>query len=320
MRIFIFWISVAFVLIGGGDLSAREAPETRSLSTGSEVATWVISADDPQHKTPILYLHGGPGMYTEDRRIEEGQLFRNLGFNTVYYDQAGGGQSGHIRASEYTVDRAVLDLEALRSSLNTEKLILWGNSYGATLAAIYADRYPDQVAALIFTSPGTFPGTKPKRNYKVTARGKIKVNKSVKKAIKIIDGADPDAEEKLTQADAGVLFDGLLNSGMMAGMICKESDIEVGTSSRGGNFYANRRIQDTIRTVRFDRNDLPKVPTITLRGSCDFHLEENAQLYSNMFGGALVEIKASGHGLLENQHLVRQALKEFAETALANVE
>lgn len=311
---------MTFTLVGGGDLSARQPAETRSLSTGSEVATWIVPADNPQHITPILYLHGGPGMYTEDRRIAEGQLFRDLGFTTIYYDQAGGGQSRDIPVSEYTIDRAVLDLEALRKSLDTEKLILWGNSYGATLAATYADRYPDHVAGLIFTSPGTFPGTKPKRNYKVTARARIKPDKSVKKAIKIIDNAGSDAEGKLTQTQAGLVFDGLLNSGLMGGMICKGSDFQVEKLPGGGNFYANRRIQDTIKTLEFDSNDLPQVPTVTLRGICDFHLLENAQLYRELFGGALVEIEASGHGLLENRHLVDQALIEFAKNGLAGVE
>ena len=320
LRVLSFWVFIASALIGTGGLSAKPTPEARLLSSGSEVATWVIPADDPQHKTPILYLHGGPGMYTEDRRITEGQVFRDLGFTTIYYDQAGGGQSKQIPASEYTIDRAVLDLEALRTSLNAEKLILWGNSYGATLAATYADRYPGRVAALIFTSPGTFPGTKPKRDYKVTARGKVKPGKSVKKAVKIIDNAGSDAEQKLSQTEAGVVFDELLNSGLMGGMICKGSAFEIEALPGGGNFYANRRIQDTIKTLEFDRDDLPKKPTITLRGSCDFHLKENAELYGKMFGGALVEVVGSGHGLLENRKFVDQVLTEFAKNALADIE
>ena len=104
------------MLLSTSNLSARPPAEPQSLSTGSVVATWSISPAQPKYKTPILYLHGGPGMYTEDRRIAEGQIFRDLGFITLYFDQAGGGQSEHIPASEYTIERAVSDLEALRAS------------------------------------------------------------------------------------------------------------------------------------------------------------------------------------------------------------
>lgn len=320
LRILVYWIFILSAVVASGELRAKPAAQMRTLSTGSEIATWIISAEDPLHKTPVLYLHGGPGMYTEDRRIVQGQVFRDLGFTTVYYDQAGGGKSKPIPVSQYTIDRAVLDLEALRISLETEKLILWGNSYGATLAATYAHRHPDHVAALIFTSPGTFPGTKPKRNYKVTARGKIKPDKSVKNAIKIIDKASPDAEQKLTQSEAGIIFDGLLNADLMAGMICKGSKFEIATLPGGGNFYANRYIQDSIKSLRFDHNNLPQIPAITLRGACDFQPKENAEIYRESFGGALVEIEASGHGLLESGHLVQQALREFAINALQTIE
>ena len=201
-----------------------------------------------------------------------------------------------------------------------EKLILWGNSYGATLAAIYASRYPDRVAALIFTSPGAFPGTKPKRNYKVTARGKIKPSNSAKKALKIIDKIDPDDEEKLNQTEAGLIFDELLNSGMMGGMICKTSDFQTKKLPGGGNFYANRRIPQTLKVLVLDRNNLPKIPTITLRGACDFHHKDNAQTYVDAFGGSLVEIEANGHGLMENRQPIERALRDFGESIHDQVE
>ena len=105
---------------------AAPPPVMVSLSTGSRIASWTLPAtSDVKHKTPIIFLHGGPGLYTEDRRLEDGAVFRELGFSTVYFDQAGSGRSDRLPVSEYSLARAVADLEALRATLGQERIILW---------------------------------------------------------------------------------------------------------------------------------------------------------------------------------------------------
>jgi pimeloyl-ACP methyl ester carboxylesterase len=177
------------------------APQMKALSTGSELAIWSLAPEKPVHATPIVYLHGGPGLYTEGRRLDEGAVFRAAGFTTIYFDQVGGGQSKRLKATEYSIDRAVYDLEALRISLGQEKLILWGNSYGASLAALYSSRFPLRVSALILTSPGSFPGTDAKRSYSLTNRGSVSLGKELSVAVGKIDKKGAAAETEVSQGD-----------------------------------------------------------------------------------------------------------------------
>jgi pimeloyl-ACP methyl ester carboxylesterase len=73
----------------------------------------------------------------------------------LLFDQAGSGLSDFLpKVSDYTMGRAVADLEAIRQQLQASKMILIGHSWGSTLAASYTAKYPGRVAKVIFYSPG----------------------------------------------------------------------------------------------------------------------------------------------------------------------
>jgi pimeloyl-ACP methyl ester carboxylesterase len=287
------------------------------ISTGSELAVWQVAPEISTRKTPVVFLHGGPGLYTEARRFDEGQPLRDAGFTTIYFDQAGGGKSTRLAASEYSFDRAVLDLEALRVALGQEKLILWGNSYGASLAAVYADRYPDRVAALLLTAPGMFPGFNGKRDYSKTNRDKVVYSKAVTKAVGLIDSKGAAAEAKLSQAEAGLLFDEFAKVELMEGVVCKGSGVTPPPLPGGGNLYAQRIIFRDVKKLKFIPKKAPVRPVLILHGECDYLPMESAQKYSSMLGGRIEIIGKSGHGLLENTAAYQEALKRFAVEDLA---
>ena len=315
----VFLKSAAILCLAiSGHAFAQSVPEMMPLPGGSELAIWTIKPNKAAHNTPIVFLHGGPGMYTEARRFDEGKLFRDAGFTTVYFDQAGGGKSKRLSASAYSFDRAVTDLEALRITLNQEKLILWGNSYGASLAAVYAMRFPGRVAAVILTSPGTFPGTKPKRNYGLTNRDKVKFSKALGNAVTKIDKDGAAAEKEVSQADAGVLFDEAIAAELIEGMVCKGAQISPPAPSGGGNLFANRIILKQVEKLDFAPARIP-IPALVLRGSCDFLGPENAAHFSDMFAASPVEVANSGHALLENRAGVDAALVTFIAGSLASL-
>lgn len=76
------------------------------------------------------------------------------GIDVVAYDQAGGGASPKLGVRDYSLDRAVADLEALRVHLGVERLSLLGQSWGSMLAFEYASAHPDRVDHLVLTSAG----------------------------------------------------------------------------------------------------------------------------------------------------------------------
>jgi pimeloyl-ACP methyl ester carboxylesterase len=298
---------------------AQEAPTMAKLSTGSEVATWTMAADKPTHITPVVFVHGGPGMYTTPRAMTNGAALRTAGFTTIYYDQAGGGKSPHLSAVNYTVERAVLDLEALRVSLKQEKLVLWGSSWGASLVTLYAVRYPEHVAGLILTSPGSYPGTHAKHDYKPTNRGKVKLSKELSAAASKIDRGGAAAESSLSQDDTGRALDVLVNADLMGGMVCKGSTITAPPPGAGANLFANRMIAKDLDKMSFKPATNVRVPTLIVRGECDFLSADNAEAFAKLLGGTVTTLAGTGHGLVERRAEVNAALSSFAGGALASV-
>ena len=104
---------------------------------------------------PILFLHGGPGagIAPSHRR-----LFNPDRFRCILFDQRGSGQSRPFASIESnTTDALIGDIEALRHHLGVDKFILFGGSWGSTLALAYAIAYPEHVESLILR--GIFLGT-----------------------------------------------------------------------------------------------------------------------------------------------------------------
>ena len=96
---------------------------------------------------PVLFLHGGPGAGAGivHRRFFDPTLWR-----AVIFDQRGAGRSrpqGALRCND--TDALVGDIERLRGHLGIESWLLFGGSWGSTLALSYAQAYPERVAALV---------------------------------------------------------------------------------------------------------------------------------------------------------------------------
>lgn len=96
---------------------------------------------------PVLFLHGGPGggIHPIYRRFFDPDFYR-----IILLDQRGCGQSTpHAELRENTTWDLVDDLERLRDLLGVEKWIVFGGSWGSTLALSYAVVHPERVVGLI---------------------------------------------------------------------------------------------------------------------------------------------------------------------------
>lgn len=105
---------------------------------------------------PVFVLHGGPGFGCYPRLA---QYFNPEKFLIVLHDQRGAGQSrpsGELRQN--TTPDLVADIERLRKHLKIDRrIILFGGSWGSTLALAYAESHPEQVAGMILR--GVHTGT-----------------------------------------------------------------------------------------------------------------------------------------------------------------
>ncbi len=116
---------------------------------------WEVSGNE--EGLPVIGLHGGPGaMCGPSMR----RYFDPERFQIVLFDQRGAGRSRpHAEWRENTTDLLVQDIEALRAHLEIEKkAILFGGSWGTTLALAYAEEHPDKVCGLVLR--GVFLATK----------------------------------------------------------------------------------------------------------------------------------------------------------------
>ena len=96
---------------------------------------------------PVLVLHGGPGGGCSPamRRYFDPAVFR-----VVLFDQRGCGRSRpHATVQSNTTWDLVADIEVIRQALGVKKFILFGGSWGATLALVYALTHPDRVRHLV---------------------------------------------------------------------------------------------------------------------------------------------------------------------------
>ncbi|PZR49313.1 MAG: prolyl aminopeptidase [Ectopseudomonas oleovorans] len=96
---------------------------------------------------PVLFIHGGPGAGCDSasRRYFDPALYR-----IVTFDQRGCGRSTpHASLENNTTQALIADIERIREHLGIDKFVLFGGSWGSTLALAYAQAHPQRVHGLI---------------------------------------------------------------------------------------------------------------------------------------------------------------------------
>ena len=96
---------------------------------------------------PVVFLHGGPGAGSTPRHR---RFFDPSAYRIIVYDQRGAGRStplGELR--ENTTPHLVADLETLRRHLGVGSWIIFGGSWGSTLAIAYAETHPECCLGLL---------------------------------------------------------------------------------------------------------------------------------------------------------------------------
>ncbi len=96
---------------------------------------------------PVLFLHGGPG----GGCLPHHRRFFDPGFwNIVLVDQRGAGRSTPAaEITDNTTAHLVEDLERLRAALSIDRWMLFGGSWGSTLALAYAQAHPERCTGLV---------------------------------------------------------------------------------------------------------------------------------------------------------------------------
>ena len=129
--------------------------DRRMLDVGDGHRLYVEQSGNP-HGIPVVVLHGGPGGGSSPamRRFFDPEQYR-----IILFDQRGCGRSRpHASIEANTTWHLIRDIEHIRLTLGIDRWIVFGGSWGATLALIYAQEHPAQVAWLVLR--GVFLATK----------------------------------------------------------------------------------------------------------------------------------------------------------------
>nr|WP_298687412.1 prolyl aminopeptidase [uncultured Dongia sp.] len=120
--------------------------KTGYLETGDgHQVYWEISGN-PDGK-PAVFLHGGPGAGCSPAHR---RLFDPKKYRVLLFDQRGCGRSKpHASLENNTTWDLVKDIEKLRGVMGVEQWLVFGGSWGSTLALAYAETHPKQVSELV---------------------------------------------------------------------------------------------------------------------------------------------------------------------------
>jgi proline iminopeptidase len=123
-----------------------EPYRTGTLSLDDTHAMYWEQSGNPDG-IPVVFLHGGPGAgaIPAHRRF-----FDPNKYCIVIFDQRGAGRStplGELR--DNTTAHLIADMETLRTQLGIEKWLIFGGSWGSTLALAYAQTHPGNCLGLI---------------------------------------------------------------------------------------------------------------------------------------------------------------------------
>ena len=122
-----------------------EPYETGFLKKGKH-EIYYEQCGNPKGK-PAIFLHGGPGggCGSLSRRF-----FNPKKYRIILFDQRGCGRSKpHTCLEDNTTWHLIEDIETIRERLGIKKWLVFGGSWGSTLAIAYAQKYPNNVSQMV---------------------------------------------------------------------------------------------------------------------------------------------------------------------------
>ncbi|NRR33156.1 prolyl aminopeptidase [Oxalobacteraceae bacterium] len=96
---------------------------------------------------PVLFLHGGPGagLSPQHRRFFDPEHYR-----VILFDQRGAGKSTPLgECRDNTTQLLVADIEQLRALFGIDQWLVFGGSWGSTLALAYGQAHPERCLGFV---------------------------------------------------------------------------------------------------------------------------------------------------------------------------
>lgn len=308
-------VAAVAVLTPLGDPREETAPVSGvsfwQLPTGSRLAHVRLPGAPPVRPTPIVVLHGGPGVPDMNGDTAFfGQLTAD-GFDVYVYDQLGAGRSTRLAdPTGYGLERDVADLEQIRRTIGADRLVLVGHSYGGVLAAAYLAAHHDRVESMVLSSPGALApadasGDRATSRLDTTARLRTYAAALAPRALlgyALLQVNATAAHAYLDDPEADARNDTLLTLSE-PGLHC--SPAQAHGPVHGSGFYRLQYPQSAASPPPPDlRPALAGLPTpaLILKGSCDYLSWSSAADYRRALpNSALLYLESAGHNTYQDR-------------------
>ena len=129
------------------DLFPKIEPYVSGLLVLDDLHTMYWEQSGNAAGVPVLFLHGGPGAGSSPAHR---QFYDPTYYRIVIFDQRGAGRSTPLgEARDNTTSHLIRDIETLRRHLGIEGWLVFGGSWGSTLALAYGETHPERCLGFI---------------------------------------------------------------------------------------------------------------------------------------------------------------------------
>lgn len=215
--------------------------------------------------TPILVVHGGPGL--DHAYLRPGLDVLAPHGALAYYDQRGTGRSTVVALDSATInlDAFIRDMDQLRATLGHEEMVVLGHSFGGVLALAYARAHPERTRGLILLDTAE-PGSR----WAGAAATRLSSARTPEDSATLAELAGSEAFEARDPQTMSRYYRTAFRATMRDPDRVGELDLDLaGTTARNGPEVA-RLLGASMGTVDW-WDDLPaiQVPTLVLHGRYD---------------------------------------------------
>ena len=282
---------------------------------------------------PVVFLHGGPG---SGCKPDHRRFFDPARYNIVLIDQRGAGRSRPFGGVDNNDTGALLDdMERVRERFNIDAWVLFGGSWGATLALAYAEKFPARVLGIVLR--GTFLA----RQCDVDWFFKDGASRFLPRQWRtFLDGIAPPDDHAMIDVLHGGAFSqdrAIVERTARAWDAWSGAVVMFSIDQVGGNGNGNGNLEKAIAKTRIEMHyvkhgyfieenqlldqahRLPRVPTTIVHGARDLTCTADAAwaLHQAMPGSTLEILRSAGH--LSSEKPMTDALVRAADAMLGTL-
>jgi pimeloyl-ACP methyl ester carboxylesterase len=296
----------------------HEGPNQLTAANGDVFAYTYLGAEHEGAATPVIFLHGGPGVSTRQQDLPWLEELAR-GRPVIAYDQIGTGGSSRLPdPTGYSLERARDDLATIHDHLGSDQVILVGASWGAVVAAAYATAHPERVKALVALAPGSLDldaEVADDPSVRLAGRDRLGLITRLLRPRELytyaLSSIDPVAAHRLIGDDEmDRRYDAVLEA-IWPAMFCDPA-LAADHPAPSGGFYANLQPQQRPASPELVPAVPDPPPTLVVKPECDYLPWSVIDGFVARLDAEVAYVRGAGHAVhLEQQDHVTELVTDL---------